>query len=168
MTAETLITILSASGVVLVTIYNVVSSKHYRKAKQAQVDSLQATINSKQAEIDTTKHFTSSQVFAEYQAQKAILEPALDKYKKIVAKRDEQIAALLGQVADLVLQKDRQTAVAAALQQKIGLAIQEYRHQKYTALTELSTELHSMVEPRRPFKDLLTDVQSLEPEPPST
>ena len=92
MTTDTFITILSASGVVLVTIYNIVSSKHYRKAKQAQVDSLQATINSKQAEIDSLNHFTSSHVLAEYQALKSILESSIDRHKEIVAEKDKQIA----------------------------------------------------------------------------
>ena len=129
MTAEAFITILSASGVILVTIYNIVSSKHYREAKQAEIDSKDATIQSKQSEIDTLVRFTSSHVLAEYDALKEMSEKRVARYEQEAAQKNKEL--LDARIQHLLTKGE--------------LTILENEHRQAQELLALSTEVHEQV-----------------------
>ncbi|MFC1749658.1 hypothetical protein ACFL2V_12725 [Pseudomonadota bacterium] len=99
MTAETFITILSASGVILVTIYNIVSSKHYRAAKQAEIDSLKQ-------QIDTLTQLTSPEVMRHFKATKKMLEDTIlslkDDNEGTVAQMRQKIEGLNQSIRQLL------------------------------------------------------------------
>ena len=174
MTAETFITILSVVGVILVTIYNIVSSKHYRDAKQAEVDSLTATIDSKQAEIDTLKQFQSSHVFDEHQAMKSMLESYIERLKEVVAEleseKDKQIAVIAEkdeQKAKMEAEKDKQIAEANVKQGRARLHILNRRQQTANAALQLSTQFNDMIA-AHPLTVRTDDLSSFDIELPST
>ena len=182
MTADSFITILSVAGVILVTVYNIVSSKHYREAKQAEVDSLTATIDSKQAEIDSLKQFTSSHVFDEHQAMKSMLESSIDRLQLVIADKDRQ-------VAELEAEQDKQIAVVAQTEfesmgfhlsaadkdkqsglVKLGRArLDALKRQQQTAnvMLQLSTQFKDMIA-AHPLTALTDDLSSFDIELPST
>ena len=120
MTAETFITILSASGLILVTIANIFYNRHYRDAKQAEIDSLRQ-------QIDTLKQLTSPEVLEHFKATKEMLEDKISRFEQVITQKDKEIAEAkfkrqLTQVRLLDMQK---------------------RHAE--AMLELSTEVHNQV-----------------------
>lgn len=172
MTAETFLTILSVSSVILVTVANLFYSKHYREAKKAEVDSLTATIQSKQAEIDSLKQFQSSHVLAEHQAMKSMLESYIERLKDVVAEleseKDKQLAVIAdkdGQLAKMQADKDKQSGFV-----KLGRArLDALKRQQETAnvMLQLSTQFNDMIA-AHPLTALTDDLSSFDIELPST
>ena len=99
MTTDTFITILSVAGVILVTIYNIVSSKHYREAKQAEIDSLKQ-------QIDTLTQLTSPEVMRHFKATKEMLEDTIlglkDDNEGTVAQMRQRIEGLRQSIRQLL------------------------------------------------------------------
>ena len=99
MTAETIITILSVSSIILVTIYNIVSSKRYREAKQAEIDSLKQ-------QIDTLTQLTSPEVMRHFKATKEMLEDTIlglkDDNEGTVAQMRQRIEGLRQSIRQLL------------------------------------------------------------------
>lgn len=80
MTAETLIAILSASGLILVTFANIFYNRHYRAAKEAQITAL--------------KQLIAPEVFEYFEKSRKILGEIIQSLKDDIASKEKEIAHL--------------------------------------------------------------------------
>ena len=108
-----------------------------------------ATIESKQAEIDSLKQFTSSHVFAEYQGMKTVLEDSIDRHKEELAEKDKQIAE------------------ANLKHQAVESNTLDIQRQRVIRMLDLSRTLHNNMMLRRVGLQILADSKIVFPGPPS-
>ena len=120
MTADQIITILSVSSVILVTFANIFYNRHYRDAKQAEIDSLKQ-------QIDTLKQLTSPEVLKHFKATKEMLE---DK---------------IGRFGQVITQKDKEIAEAKFKRQLTQVRLLDMQKRHAQAMLQLSTEVHEQV-----------------------
>ena len=123
MTPETLTTILSLIALILYGIGQLFYNRHYRKAKQAQLDAKDSEIASLTRHLETLKELTSPELLKHLKATKEGLEDVIKKLRDDAASKDKQIAQLRTErqvdqdkIQALTLQKSRSEDLALQIE----------------------------------------------------